>query len=117
MYRAMIMPINMPKGRSRTKVLLGVLLAVLILVGGLVGGWLWLTRSRTEYAPRFDESAFRSLPLGVSEDAAVEKVGHPLSKETIDGTEVWRYTRPLGKSFSNRALVFDQRHILIRKVS
>lgn len=105
------------KPTSRKRTLLGVLFLVLLLEGGLVGGWRWLARSKTEYAPRFDESTFRSLSLGISEDAAVQKLGVPLSKEAIDATEVWRYTRPLGKSFSTRSLIFDHKRTLIKKVS
>jgi outer membrane protein assembly factor BamE (lipoprotein component of BamABCDE complex) len=103
---------------ARAKVLLLVLISVLLLEAGAFGSWLWATRSKTEYSTQFNEAIFRSLPNGIYADAVVERLGQPLSRKTFEGTEVWYYSQPLGKSFSHRALVFDRKkHILIDRVS
>jgi outer membrane protein assembly factor BamE (lipoprotein component of BamABCDE complex) len=106
---------HLPK---RTRVLLGILIAIAICETTIVCSWLWFTKPQTRYAPLYNESTFRTLLVGMTEEEVVRRLGRPLSVVGKDMTEIWYYSEPLkSKNYSHRVVVFDKHKQLIDKAA
>jgi hypothetical protein len=61
-----------------------------------LGELLWpvVTKHDTEYAPGYNERAYRSLDMGMGHEAVEQALGPPLEvKEFPDGMTYWYYSR------------------------
>src|SRR5262249_11417542 len=100
------------------KWILMLLISLVLATAGTFFSVVWTKRPQTRYAAGFDERTFVSMPLGLTADEVVRRLGPPLQKkEDPDGTAVWYYSEGLSKNFAHRALVIDQSGRLIHKTA
>jgi hypothetical protein len=82
-------------------------------VGEVFLNILFLFEDRTEYAPTYSETRFKSIGKGMSKAEVHASLGEPLSKEIYTNgvyREYWRYTRgPPNSSYWACVITFDQR--------
>jgi hypothetical protein len=72
----------------------------------------------TVYAPGFDERSFRSVAIGDSREAVLERLGEPLERWNAapNGVETWSYTASPGThSYWLRSIRFDDRGRVTKK--
>jgi hypothetical protein len=72
----------------------------------------------TVYSPGFDETKFRSLPMGVDQSTVERELGAPISTKTFPGGNVCWYYSEAGEASENyfvRVLEFDSSRTLVAR--